>query len=457
MGTTSNATEHFVDQYARFKATLPGMDLPWLRRDRDAAGRRFAELGLPTTRDEDWKYTRVSHLDSHPVDFARPEATEAMHPTVEGWLLAGCQRLAFVDARLDLALSRRGTLPDGAVVDSLANVLATAPEHLAHWFREPAGEVADHGVVGIADHGVAGIADHGFVALAAAAWSDGACIELPAGAIVDEPLHLLHVAATGDAALCARHLVCLGDGARATIVEHHVGSGDAAYLDDSLTDIVLGEGAVLTWVMLQEAGPRATHIAELRVEQAAGSRLEATSIALGARLSRTGITTRLAGEGAQATLDGLYLADGRRHVDHHTTIDHAAPGGKSRERFRGIVDGAARAVFNGRVIVRPDAQRSDAAQTNRNLLLSAQAEVDTKPQLEIWADDVQCSHGATVGQLDDAALFYLQSRGIPAATARALLIRAFADEIVAALQPPVIRGYVDQRLRALLPDAEAPR
>ncbi|QID16162.1 Fe-S cluster assembly protein SufD [Nitrogeniibacter mangrovi] len=432
------AREHFLDQLEQRQAALPGTQLPWLRRARGAARRRFAELGLPTTRDEDWKYTRLTHLDAQPLELAGPARITPEAALLAPHLIAGCDRLVFVDGRLAPALSCLEAHAEDVVIEGLANALDTVPMRCAHWLRADADGVAH--------------AD-GFTALAAAAWTDGAFIDLPAGHGLARPLQLLFVTTLSDATLCTRNRIRLGAGARARIVEHHVGLGTGACLNDTLTEIELADGAHLDHVKLQAEGPRATHIAALRVDQAAGSRLASTSIALGARLSRTGIATRLGGEGAQAGLNGLYLADGRRHVDHHTLVDHASPGATSRERYKGIVDGGGRAVFNGRVIVRADAQGSDAAQANHNLLLSEHAEVDTKPQLEIWADDVKCSHGATVGQLDADALHYLRSRGIGATAARALLIEAFAGDIVAGLEPPALRAHVDACVRERLPGA----
>lgn len=427
--------ERYREQFVQLAPVLAGARLPWLGRARARAFERYALLGLPSPRDEEWKYTSVAALERH----AYALATEASAGVDEAWLaslaIPGHQQLVFVNGRHQPALSTLGALPQGVVVGSLGEALAARPERFEVWLDA----AADHG--------------NGFAALNAALWADGAHVEVAAGCRLAAPLQILHLSTAADLAACPRSLIRLGAGAGAEIVEQHAGPDATPYFTNACTEIVLERGAALVHDTLQLAGARAHHIADIRVTQAADSRYLSRAFAFGALLSRTELAIRLDGEGCEATLLGLYLADRRQHVDHHTRIDHARPRGTSRQLYKGVLDGAGRAVFNGKVIVHADAQHSDARQANHNLLLSARAEVDTKPQLEIYADDVKCSHGATVGELDAAQTFYLRSRGMDAVAARALLTFAFANEVLAQVDRTELRIRLQQLLKRRLPDA----
>ncbi|WP_051092344.1 Fe-S cluster assembly protein SufD [Aromatoleum toluclasticum] len=430
----------FLSAYPSLAVQLPGAALPWLRRSRDEALERFAALGLPTTRDEDWKYTSVAAIARRTfgvdavADVPGNARTVVLHHAIEG-----THRMVFVDGRFVPGLSQPmplpATLPEGARIGSLAQALDTWTED-AEAFFAAADEAAD-----------------GFAALNSVFWSDGAWIDLAAGVALEAPVHLLFVTTRGDIANFPRNLIRAGDGASATVIEHHVGPDGASYLSDTLTRIVLGRGARIAHTKLQQEGRRSFHLANVSAEQGRDSAFLSHALAFGGQLSRAAITTRLGAEGCDAKLAGLYVGSGRQHIDHHTCIDHASPRGTSRELYKGVLDEAARAVFNGRVIVRPDAQRTDALQSNRNLLLSEEAEVDTKPQLEIWADDVKCAHGATVGQLDADQLHYLRARGIGESDARALLIRAFAADALAGIEHGPLRARLESLLPGALPEA----
>jgi len=253
-----------------------------------------------------------------------------------------------------------------------------------------------------------------------------------------------------------RILVRAGDNSRATLVERYIALDDAVYFTNAVAEIQLGNNAALDYYRVQEECAKAFHIGGVHVHQGRDSRFFAHGVSLGNALLRNDIDVRLAAGGAHCELIGIYLAAGRQHVDIHTRIDHLQPHGTSNEFYKGIIDGRGRSVFNGKVIVHPDAQKTDARQVNNNLLLSADAEVDTKPQLEIYADDVQCSHGATVGQLDADALFFLRSRGVDEAAARHLLTHAFAAEIIERVEVPALRAYLDRAIMTRLPSNETP-
>lgn len=402
---------------------------PWLDAARRAAFARYAARGLPGRREEAWKYTDVSALGRR--DSLAPAAAPAVPApqTLVPWLLPGLPRMVFVNGRFVAALSEFGTLPPGVRLLSLAQAIAgegALP-------RELFDESHEHSV---------------FETLNNAYASDGAVLWLEPGTRLESPLHLLFIAHGEDSVSYPRNLLLAGEGARASIIEHYVGEGGFSC---ALSQLRLAAGAELGHCKLLQCGPQAWHIAGIHAEQAADSRLTSHSFALGARMGRNDITVCFTGPNAGCTLNGLFLLDGREHMDHHTRIDHLAPGCRSRQYYRGVLDGASRGVFDGRVVVHPGADRTDAHQSNHNLLLSRQAEADSKPQLEIHADDVQCTHGATVGQLDEEALFYLRSRGVDEQLARSLLVYGFAGDIVARLADSLLRARIEQLVLARLP------
>jgi len=424
--------DFYREQYMQLESLRAGAPA-WLERTRAAAFERFAELGFPTLHDEDWKYTSVASIDKRSFKLEPSSLNGVSSDQVATLALGESHLLVFVNGRHAPALSRVGRLPSGAEIGSLAAAVAQRPDHYQEVFTRDAETLVN-----------------GFTALNAACWADGALIELAAGCAVDAPIQLLFITTDAELAVLPRNLIRAGAASHAEIIEHYVGPTDAAYLTNAVTQIEAGALATVIHGKLQQEGPRASHIADIRALQGQGSRFTSQSFALGARLSRNDIATRLDAPGCEAVLLGLYMADGRQHMDHHTRIDHLQPRGTSREFYKGVLDGAARAVFNGRVIVHADAQQTDAQQTNRNLLLSDNAEVDTKPQLEIYADDVKCNHGATVGQLDAEQIYYLRSRGVDEAAARALLTFAFAAEIATGVSNTPLRSRLEELLRARL-------
>jgi Fe-S cluster assembly protein SufD len=378
-------------------------------RDRAAeeAWRAFAEHGLPTARDEDWRFTPLSALES--IEFTAPDAGALPAAELER------ARATVGDARLTTATTSAAL---GSALD---------PK------RAP------------------------FSALNAALATRADLIEIASDCSRQLPFHLVRWLGADAQVASPRARVTVRAGARATVIEHFVGARDSKSLSNSATELVLERGAELRYVQLQELPETAFHVSSVATRQDADSRLQATSIALGARLSRVEIASTLSGERAELELDGLYLGRGTQHQDHHTTIDHASPRTTSRELFKGILDGRAHGVFHGRVHVRPDAQKIDASQTNRALLLADGAVLDSKPQLEIYADDVKCSHGASIGQLDLDELFYLRARGLDLAAARALLTYAFASEVLEKLPLPALRESLEARLLSWLPAAGGAR
>jgi Fe-S cluster assembly protein SufD len=437
MNAESNS--RYREEFARLEPQLAGAELPWLRLSRRASLDRFGELGFPTTRDEAWKYTNVATIEKRPFRHVPASLDGASAAKVNELVLTGSRLLVFVNGRYAPGLSRIGALPAGALIGSLAAALADDAGRLEPLLASDVESFAT-----------------GFEALNAAFWADGAYLDLASGVAIEEPVHLLFIATEADLETHPRNVIQAAAGSRVSIIEHYVGSDSAAYFTNAVTRIVAGQNAVVEHYKLQEEAGRAFHIAGLHAQQGPASQFTSHSFALGGALSRNEISTRFDAEGCLATLNGLYMAGGRQHVDHQTCIDHARPRGTSREVYKGVLDGAARAVFNGKIVVRPDAQKTDAHQSNRNLLLSEHAEVDTKPQLEIYADDVKCSHGATVGQLDESQIFYLRARGVDEAAARSLLTFAFAEEIVRRADIAPLRTRLEALLINRLADAQLP-
>jgi Fe-S cluster assembly protein SufD len=419
-----NAIDRYLSSFERVNGSVPA----WLTTLRRGAMSRFAEQGFPTTRLEDWKYTDVARIASLPFRLATALPARVAPEVVHAASFGAASRLVFVNGCYLPDLSSTGALPGGVRVTSLGRVLAYEPEliepHLAR----------------LANPG------HGFTALNTAFIQDGAVVNLPQRAVVPEPIHLLFISQpVGEPVVShPRILIVAGDGSQATVVETYVGSG-GTYFTNAVTEIALGANADIAHYKLQCESEQAFHVATTEARQGAGSRLRSYAVSLGGALARSDINTRLDAEGCECSLDGLYMANGTQHVDHHTSIDHRQPRCTSRELYKGVLDGKSSGVFNGKVFVRPYAQQSDAGQVNKNLLLSDDATIDTKPQLEIFANDVKCSHGATIGRLDDEALFYLRSRGIEAAAARDLLIAAFANELIGRMPAAAVRAQL-QRL-----------
>ena len=419
----------------------PGDTSAWIAGLRRDAVNRFAEMGLPHTRIEDWKYTSTKPIAKR--DFARADAAGATAEAaqIEALRIPGlaAHRLVFVNGHYAAALSD-GEASDPAVrVKSLASVLAEEPDALQN--RLAACAPTDFS---------------GFTALNTAFAEDGAVIEIEANRRIEQPIELLFVSTAQEQPLAIhpRVLIDAGHHSEATLVEHYAGLGDARNLTNAVTEARLATGARLAHYRIQREPRRGYHIGSLHVDQAGASRLEQHNVQIGAALCRTDINTALNDEGAETLYNGLYLANARQHVDTHTRIHHNQPNTSSEEAYRGILDGYARGVFNGRVYVAPHAQKTAAYQSNDNLLLSGKAEIDTKPELEIYADDVVCTHGATVGQLDTRALFYLRSRGVDLETARGLLLYAFAEASIERMAIEGLRDWLQGIVVEELPHSE---
>ena len=429
MAQTTDHMQQYLDHFARFEKSLNGQAnsaVHALRRDGIA---RFADLGLPTTRDEAWRFTNLASIAR--TDFApaapRKLATAALTP----FLFPGLDgiELVFVNGHYVDELSTQGVLPAGVKVANLAAALENDADLVAtHLGRRSAGD------------------DQAFAALNTAFIRDGAFIYLPQDAVLDQPVHLLFLSSAGDAPTIShpRNLIVAEANSRATIVESYAGADGQVYLTNALTEVVAGEGAALDHYKIQRESRTAFHLANMQVYSERAANFTSTSASLGGRLARHDIHAQLAGEGAETTLNGLYLVDGEQHVDNYTLLEHTQPHCPSHEFYKGILDGRATGSFRGKIHVHREAQKTNAYQSNQNLLLSEDAQINSKPQLEIYADDVKCSHGSTVGQLDPDAVFYLRSRGLAEELAVAVLTQAFAGEVLERIQVDPVRRKLEE-------------
>lgn len=432
----ASARNHYLADFAIVADALPGARVPWLAHVRGAALDDFAQRGFPTKRDEEWKYTSVAAFESHPF-LAMPEQRADARDIVHRFTLDqdAAHLLVFHNGRHAPALSTPGRLPAGVELVSLADALNSTPEVLRPYLDKGENEGA-------------------FGALNTAFMADGAYLHLRRDTVLEAPVHLLFITTEQGGASHVRNLIVAEAGAQATVIEHYAGLDGAVYFTNVVTSIHLEQNAVIEHHKLQQEASDAFHVAGLHAIQQRDSRLASHSFTLGGALTRNDITTAFDATGCEAVLNGLYLVGGRQHVDNHTRIDHRQPNGTSRENYRGVLDGQSHAVFNGKVIVHPGAQKTNAYQVNHNLLLSKEAEIDTKPQLEIYADDVKCNHGATVGRLDETQLFYLRSRGIEKIVARNLLVHAFAHDVIEGIRVASLRTRLEQILLARLPQAD---
>jgi len=432
---SDGAVARFVADFDAAQAALPGAGHDWvaaLRRDGLA---RFRTLGLPGPRDEAWKYTRLNVLEKHA--FQSADATAAVPDIAALQLAAPVHRLVFVNGRFRAELSELGALPAGVRLGPLAAALDGDTGALRGVFAD---SIAD--------------AD-AFTALNTAYMDDGVLLELADNVVLEAPVQLLFVSTSGDDYVShPRNVIVAGAHSQATLLEVYAGPAGGGYFTNARTELRLAAGARIEHVRVQDESRNAFHIGSLTADVGRDAGYRSQVFSFGAQLNRLDIDVRLA-QGAECDLDGLYVGGKRQHIDHQTRVDHAEPHARSGEFYKGVLDGAARAVFTGKVLVRPDVQKTDAKQMNRNLLLSPRAEIDSRPQLEIYADDVKCAHGATVGQLSETELFYLRSRGIDESDARQLLIHAFANELVDRVRDPALRVAVYRHLDACLPGRDS--
>jgi Fe-S cluster assembly protein SufD len=407
-----------------------GRDPAWLVNLREKASEAVESLDFPTTRDEEWKYTNIAPILRTEYVAGAGFDARLMVDEIAPFTFpeSRASQLVFVNGNFSSKLSNLSALSKGYVAGNLGEIPG---EYVSLW-RDHLAAYADY-------------RDQFFTALNTANIGDGAFVYIPKGEVVETPIHLLFVSMVMEPIVShPRVLIVASAGAIATIIESYVSLSEGVYFTNAVTEVVAEEGAVINHYRLQEESERAFHVATTQVHQERASNYASYAISLGGRIARHDLNVALTDESVEATVDGLYVATGQQHADSHTTIDHQKPRSLSHQLYKGILDGEARAVFNGKIFVREGALFTDARQLNKNLLLSPDAHVDTKPQLEIFADDVKCAHGATVGQLEDEELFYLASRGIRPERARALLTYGFAEDVISRIKVKSVREHLDR-------------
>jgi Fe-S cluster assembly protein SufD len=427
VSTIVRSVDTYLEAFTEFARTAAGHDRPWLRKLREEAFALFCETGFPTTHNEDWRFTNVAAIARTQFSLIPIAPATISESDLKPWTLeAAAARLVFVDGHFVRNLSSLGSLRAGVTVSSLKEEIAKGSagmeDNLGRYLqirRDP------------------------FCALNTAFAEDGGFVQIAAGVLLEHPIHLLFISTERDVPtmLHPRNLLLIGREAQAQIIEEYVSLGGGTVLSNSATELVAGENSTVSHFLIEREQRAAFKVSTLRIQQERSASVASHSLLLGGGLVRNNVHPVLAGEGGECLINGLFVGNGSQHLDNYMYVEHASPHSSSRQFYNGILDDAAHGVFHGRIVVHKNAQKTDAKQTNRNLLLSDDAQIDTKPQLEIYADDVKCTHGATIGQIEENALFYLRSRGIDEISARRLLLTAFANECVERMSPGVARSH----------------
>ncbi|HEX4038857.1 MAG TPA: Fe-S cluster assembly protein SufD [Acidobacteriaceae bacterium] len=432
MATPIEQLESWLENFTEFAKTAPGREQPWLRRLREDGFARFCQTGFPTTQDEDWRFTNVAAIartSFRPAGAAKLTEKEVAPFRVED----AAAQLVFVNGRYSPELSRVNELPRGVTAASLRQQIEQHPETLEKHLGRYADTQRDP-----------------FCALNTAFVGDGVYVHVARGVVVEAPIALLYLSTKEEAPAVThpRNLIVAEDESQVAVIEDYASvGGESVALSNAVTELVAGESAFAQHYLIEREHLRAFNVQTLRIQQGRSANVASHSLLLGGGLVRNNVHPVLAGEGGECVINGLFLGTGRQHLDNYMHVEHAAPHCGSRQFYNGILDGQAHGVFHGRIVVHKAAQKTDAKQTNRNLLLSDDAQIDTKPQLEIYADDVKCTHGATIGQIEESALFYLRSRGISEAEAKKLLLLAFAEECVERMHSGVAREHLSGLIR----------
>ena len=429
---TTQSLETYAEAFSSLEKKAVGRELPWLRKLRQEGFERFNAVGFPTMRDEGWRFTNVSAIAHTPFHLVRDGHSLPLARQIAAFGMAGAAcTLVFVDGRFAAGLSSLDKLPRGVTVMSLATELAKNPgavePHLGRYLD---------------------MQRDAFSALNTAFIEDGAYVHVAKSVVTEAPIHLLYVATPHDAPTVShpRNLIVAEENSQATIVEDYVSLGGKA-LCNTVTELVAADQSIVAHYMIEREDEQSFNVSTLRIQQGRAADVASHSVLMGAALVRNNVHPVLNGEGGECLINGLFVGGDRQHLDNYMLVEHASPHCSSRQFYNGILAGHAHGVFHGRIIVHKDAQKTDAKQTNRNLLLSDTAQIDTKPQLEIYADDVKCTHGATIGQIEEDALFYLRSRGIDEASAHRLLLMAFANECLDRMKEGPARAHVDSLIQ----------
>jgi Fe-S cluster assembly protein SufD len=434
--TATQAPEKYLETFDQSKGRTAAQPR-WLQSLRQDAFARFSETGFPTTHDEDWRFTNVAAVAGTPFELAEQAGVAKTQLEQFGIAAFACQ-LVFVNGLFSEHLSMLPPTVKGVKIGGLAAQLAQDPtsveQHLGRYLNTERDS---------------------FAALNSAFLEDGIYVEVPAGVAIEAPIYALFVTVPGAVPTMnhPRNLIVAGENSQLTVVEDYVSLGEGVSFSNTATELVAGNNANVSHYMVVREGESAYNFSTLRIHQGRNANVATHSLLLGGALIRNNVHPVLAGEGSECLINGLFMANGRQHMDNYMLVEHASPHCDSRQFYNGILNGQSRGVFHGRIIVHKDAQKTDAKQTNRNLLLSDDAQIDTKPQLEIYADDVKCTHGATIGQVDENALFYLRSRGLDEVSARHVLLLAFANECLDRMSSQQVRDHLERLVVAGLPES----
>jgi len=447
--TKSNPADRlagYSEAYSDLRLQRQTREPVWMQQLREDAWQRFSAAGFPTTHDEDWRFTSLASLARTPFRHAQKIEAGFLAREIESHHLAGAAcELIFVNGHFAPELSDVSALPKGLEWCALKRAVDCGLEACAPGgIEQHLGRYAD-------------VRRDVFAALNTALWEDGAYLRIKRGAVVERPVHLLYVTVGAGERIMThpRTLVLAEEQSQVAVVEDYVSFGEEAGFSNAVTELVAGDGAVVSHFLVERENLASFNVSTLRIEQGRAANVASHSILTGGGLVRNNVHPVLAGEGTECLINGLFVGTGRQHLDNYMLVEHAQPQGASRQFYNGILAGHARGVFHGRIVVHKDAQKTDAKQTNRNLLLSDAARIDTKPQLEIHADDVKCTHGATIGQIEEEQLFYLRSRGFPEAEARNLLLYAFAAECLERMKEPAARAFAENLIRQRLDELAA--
>lgn len=430
MKEIKDINQYYIKQFDEFEKSLNGEKTSEFHQLRKSAINNFEKINLPTLKDEEWRHTDISSLLNHSFspDYKKAKVSQKV---ISKFLFDKLEHslLVFINGAYSPELSKLIDIPKGVIVESLAEAIKNnnpiVKKHLGNYAKNE---------------------NFFFTTLSSAFIKDGALIYVPDGKVVEDPIHIIFYTKASDKKVLTqpRNLFVAGKNSQISIIEHYVSDKEDIYFTNAVTEIVTDENAIVDHTKLQEESSKAFHIARMEVDQERSSNFASHLISLGAEISRNDFNARFNDEGGECMLNGLFMINNEQLFDAHTMIDHAKPHCNSYEHYKGILQDKARGVFNGKVMVRPDAQKTNAFQENNTILLSDDAVMNTKPQLEIFADDVKCSHGATIGKLNDEAKFYLKSRGIGEESATAILIHAFASDVITTIKIPALRDYLEE-------------
>lgn len=425
--------ESYSEGYKQLKEKKFRDNPEWLKDLRENASQEFSAIGFPTLKDEDWRFTNLAPIARNKFSIVEEGKSIPGKKEIQDLSIPGLDaaRLVFINGHFSSENSDIGELPVGVVVCSLSDAISENKKNIEDYL----GQYAEY-------------ERQSFIALNTTLFEDGLYIYVPRSVAFERPVYALFISTDEDvqSIVNQRNLIIAEDNTELKVIEHYVSTSDNVHFSNVVTEAFAGENCNLEHYLLECESTKAFNISTLRVEQRRNSNIKSHSVLLGGALVRNNVHPVLGGEGSHSLINGLYMATGRQHMDNFMRVEHASPHCDSRQFYNGVLDQKSRGVFHGRIVVHENAAKTDAKQTNKNLLLTDTAQVDTKPQLEIYNEDVKCTHGATIGQMDEDAIFYLQSRGIPKEDARTIMLRAFTAQSISNMDLEPVRSYLESKV-----------